>query len=409
MSLDVFVIGGGASGMISAIAAARNGAKVTILEKNDRIGKKILSTGNGKCNLTNLDFSMDKFFSSDADKLEMYFDLFNEKSTISFFGECGLMLKNKGGYIYPGCEQASAVLDVLRHMLDVFGVKVITDSGVVSIEHKKDIFCIKTNRDYYADRVILACGTMAGITGKDKNAIGESGYNLAKAFGHTIVPVLPSLVQVECEEDFFNSIAGVRAEGSVTLYDEINAVARDCGEIQLTNYGISGIPVFQLSGLISRELKNKKKLYAVIDFMQELDEEAFTEFIKARMNSFRGETVENYFLGTINKKLTMLIMKLNGLKPTEIVSEDVFEKLYKASVMMKQFVVTIKSTKGIENAQVCTGGVRLSEVDKHLMSNFMPGLFLCGEMLDVDGKCGGYNLQWAWTSGFIAGSFAAVE
>lgn len=408
MSLDIIVIGGGASGMIAAIAAAKNGANVIILEKNDRVGKKILSTGNGKCNLTNLDFSLDKYFSTDAYKLPEYFGKFNEKSTISFFGECGLMLKNKSGYIYPGCEQASVVLDVLRHMLDVFNIKEITNAGVMSIVKKDNKFHVKADKEYIADRVILACGSMAGVSGKDKNAPGESGYGLAKQLGHSIVPVLPSLVQVECEEEFFSAIAGVRAEGTVTVYDELNAIARDNGEIQLTNYGISGIPVFQLSGLISRSLREKKKLYAVLDFMPELDEEAFTEFIKGRISSFRGETVESYFLGTINKKITTLIIKLGGLKPTDIVSEEIDEKLYTASIMMKQFVVTIKATKGIENAQVCTGGVRLSEVDDRLASLKCDGLYLCGEMLDVDGKCGGYNLQWAWTSGFIAGSYSSI-
>lgn len=407
--MNICVVGGGASGMIAAIAAAKNGANVYILEKNDRVGKKILSTGNGKCNLTNLDFSIDKYNSTNNKKLAKFFDLFNEKSTISFFGECGLMLKNKSGYIYPSCEQASVVLDVLRHMLDVFAIKVITDAGVTNIRKEGSSFVIKADKEYIADRVIIACGSLASLGKKELSTSGITGFELAKRFGHNIVDVLPALVQVECYEDFFSQIAGVRADACITLYDENNAIARESGELQLTNYGISGIPVFQLSGLISRELNDKKKLYAVIDFMQELDEEAFSEFIRARISSFKGESIESYFLGMLNKKICSLIMKLNGLKPTDTVREEIYDELFKVSVMMKQFVVSIKSPKGIENAQVCTGGVSLDEVDDTLMSNMVEGLYLCGEMLDVDGKCGGYNLQWAWTSGFIAGSYASVK
>lgn len=406
--MEVCVIGGGASGMMAAIAAAKNGANVYILEKNDRVGKKLLSTGNGKCNLTNLDFSIDKYNSTDNKQLAKYFELFNPKSTIAFFGECGLLLKNKSGYIYPSCEQASVVLDVLRHMMDVFGVKIYTESGVEKIIKQNNKFTIYGHNRYEADRVILACGSMAGVGNKDKNMPGLLGYDLAKSFGHSLISVLPSLVQLECEEDFFSSIAGVRTECEITIYNENGALCREEGELQITNYGISGIPVFQLSGLVARHLKKKEKLYAVIDFMPELDEEAFSEFIKARINSFKGETVENYFLGMLNKKVCSLIMRLNGLKPNSVVEENLFETIFIASIMMKQFVVSIKNTKNIQDAQVCCGGIPLNEVDNHLMSKIESGVFICGEMLDVDGKCGGYNLQWAWTSGYIAGSFSSV-
>ena len=409
MNKSVFVIGGGASGILAAIAAAKNGASVTILEKNDRVGKKILATGNGKCNLTNLDFNINKYHSTDNKQLQQYFEMFNEKSTISFFGECGLMLKNKSGYIYPGCEQASVVLDVLRHMLDVFGINEITSAGVTDIKYKNGKYIIIADKQYICDKVIMACGSLAGITGKEKNINYKNGFDLSVNLGHSLKPVLPSLVQVECEEEFFPAISGVRADCNITLYNSDGALAREEGELQITNYGISGIPVFQLSGEISRRLYNKEKLYAVIDFMPELDEEAFSEFIRARINAFRKETVENYFLGMVNKKLCSLFIKLSGLKQDNIVDENVYDKLFEASLLMKQFIVTIKATKSIENAQVCTGGVKLNEVNAHLMSKYLNGLYFCGEMLDVDGKCGGYNLQWAWTSGFIAGTFAAVE
>lgn len=406
--MNVCVIGGGASGMIAAIAAAKNGANVFILEKNERVGKKLLSTGNGKCNITNLDFSANKYHTENKLKLSNYFNMFDPKSTISFFGECGLLLKNKSGYIYPSCEQASVVLDILRHMLDVMGVNIYTEAGVTKLEKINGKFLIYADRKYEADHVIIACGSLAGVSNKDRKQPGSTGYELAQRFGHSIVDLLPSLVQLECKETFFNSIAGVRAECSITIYNSETAIAREEGELQITNYGISGIPVFQLSGLVAKKLAQGECLYAVIDFMKELDDEAFAEFIRTRIFAYRGESVENYFLGMINKKLCSLIIKNNGMKPSDIVDENLYEKLFTASVMMKQFVVTIKQTKDMENAQVCSGGVSIEEVDDHLMSKIVDGLYLCGEMLDVDGRCGGYNLQWAWTSGFIAGSYSSI-
>jgi len=404
----ILVIGGGASGMMAAIMAARNGANVTIYEKNDRLGKKILATGNGKCNLTNLDFDISKYNSSNIEKLGFYFSLFDEKTTIQTFNEFGLLLKDREGYVYPNCEQASVVVEVLINMLNLLGVNICTETGVLKIEKKDNAFYVTTNKGVDSfDSVIVATGGRAGLSKKDSSYAGKDGYYIAQCLGHTIIPVLPALVQVECQENFFDEIAGVRADCVITLYNNERAIKREFGEVQITDYGISGIPVFQLSSEISRRLMAGESLSCVIDFMPELDEDAFEEFITNRIGQYTGKTVYTFFVGLLNSKLCKLIIKLSGLGFETVIGPEIYSKLLQACYLMKQFVVTVSGTKGFSNAQVCCGGVTLDQIDDKMQSVIIPDLYICGEVLDVDGKCGGYNLQWAWTSGAIAGVYAS--
>lgn len=406
----ILIVGGGASGMMAAIMAAKNGADVTVYEKNERVGKKILATGNGKCNLTNLSFDISMYNSDDLNKLKYYFSLFDEKETIRTFSEFGLLLKDKNGYIYPNCEQASVVLDVLRNMLDLMGIKVVTNAGVKDIKALKDGFeVISVNGKELFDAVIIATGSNAGLSKKDLSFEGTDGYTLAGRLGHKINPVLPALVQLECEETFFPAIAGVRCECNITLYNEHKAVKREFGELMITDYGISGIPVFQMSSEVSRRLKNGEKLSCVIDFLPEFDEDTFEEFMSNRIRQYIGMEMEIFFLGLINKKLCMLIIKENGFKANTVIDNDNMSQVYKCCMNMKQFVVTVKKTRDISGAQVCTGGVSLYDLDEKLQSKRIKNLYFCGEVADVDGRCGGYNLQWAWTSGAIAGVYAAKE
>lgn len=400
----VLIIGGGASGMMAAIMAAINNANVSIYEKNDRVGKKILVTGNGKCNLTNLSFDLSMYNSTNKESLQKYFLQFDEKSTVKTFNSFGLLLKDKNGYIYPNAEQASVVLDVLRHMLDILSVNVFTECGVLDVKPLKEGFeVVSTKGKDIFDSVIVATGSRAGLSAKDKSYKGLEGYEIGKRIGHSVIDVLPALVQVECEENFFKAVSGVRTECNITLYNEERAVMREFGELQLTDYGISGIPVFQLSSEISKRLNRNEKLYCVIDFLPQFDEDSFEEYFANRIKEHIGRTIEELFLGVLKKKLCSLIIKLSGMKPETIICDENMTAVYQALLMMKQFVVTVKGTKGYENAQVCCGGIPLSELDEHLCSKLQDNLYFCGEVVDVDGRCGGYNLQWAWTSGAIAG------
>jgi len=405
----VLVIGGGASGMMAAIMAARNGADVSLFEKKDVLGKKLLSTGNGKCNLTNLDFDVNKYNSSNKEILNFYFGLFDEKTTIQTFNEFGLLLKDKNGYIYPSCEQATVVLDILKNKLDELNVKVFTEKGVLKINRvEQGIEVISSNEKDIFDSVVLATGSKASLGKKDSSFPGKDGYYIAQCLGHTVVPVLPALVQVECEESFFASIAGVRADCVITLYDESRALKREFGELQITDYGVSGIPVFQLSSDIAKYVSEGRKLKCVIDFMPEMEDDAFEEFIASRIGQYTGKAVGQFFTGLLNKKLCSLFIELSGLNQTDVISEENYSKVFESCFMIKQFVVSVKNTKSFMDAQVCSGGIPLSEVDEKLQSRIVPGLFITGELLDVDGRCGGYNLQWAWTSGAIAGIYSSL-
>lgn len=405
---DVAVIGGGASGMMAAITAARYGAKVTIFEKNDRVGKKLLVTGNGKCNITNMTMNLNMYHSDDLARVGEALSVFGHNDTIRFFEECGLVLKDKGGYIYPYSDQASCVLDILRLQLEHYKIEVMTSCGVTQITPDGNGYLIGYNDDkQHFDRVIVACGSMAGLGKKEIALPGKAGVDLLKPLNIRANRMAPALVQVACQEDFFTSIAGVRADCMMTLYEDDIAVAREFGELQLTDKGISGIPTFQLSRTISAGLAKGKTMRVVIDFLPEYNDEDYELFMKHRILIYQGDTVEHFMLGLLNKKLNMLLIKLNGLKPNDLVEDKNVEKLIALMCMVKQWVVTCRDTMGYDKAQVCSGGITLNQLNGQLESVNHKGLYVCGEVLDVDGKCGGYNLQWAWTSGYITGKAAS--
>lgn len=404
----VAVIGAGAAGIVAAIEAAQKGVDVTLYERNDRIGKKILATGNGKCNLSNQQMEVSCFHTMDERKLEDCLGRFGVEDTKDFFENLGLMIKDKNGYLYPASEQAAVVLDVLRIAVARKGISVRTDAKVTEVRTLKKGISSKSGFEVYwgkekefFDRVIIACGSKAAPkTGSD-----GSGYELAKSFGHSIVPVVPSLVQLKCNDAFCKSLAGIRSEACVHIFENGRKLCQESGEVQLTDYGISGIPVFQLSAQVNKRLMEKKhgEITAVIDFMPGISEEKFQELQDERMKHVRGLTVEEFFTGMLNKKLMILFIKLAGLNPTANAEAVSGRQLKKVFDYCKGLVFHIVGHNGFENAQVCAGGVDMREVTDDLESKKVPGLYFAGEILDVDGRCGGYNLQWAWTSGYIAG------
>lgn len=408
----VAVIGGGAAGIVAAIEAADNGAEVTIFERNDRIGKKILATGNGKCNLSNMKMDSSCFHTMDKEKLKACLENFGVEDTLKFFEKLGLMIKNKNDYLYPASEQAAVVLDVLRIGVLKRNIRVKTECKVTEIrsiqkagnntKRGSECFAVSFDKEKeYFDKVIIASGSKAAPkTGSD-----GSGYELAKNLGHNIISVVPSLVQLKCSDVFCKSLAGIRAEACVHICEDGQEICREAGEVQLTDYGISGIPVFQLSARVNRKLLDKKHgvITAVIDFMPGMTEESFSAFRNSRMKQMDIVTVEEFFTGMLNKKLMMLFIKHAGLNPAANAASVPKKQLEKVFEFCRGLVFHIIGNNGFENAQVCAGGVDLREVTQDLESKKVLGLFFAGEILDVDGRCGGYNLQWAWTSGVIAG------
>lgn len=422
----IAIIGGGASGITAALAAAAKGASVTVYERNDRLGKKILATGNGKCNLGNRNLTLEHYHGFDKEKIADCLNRFGTKQTESFFAGLGLLLKDKNGYLYPACEQAAVVLDVLRNAIVQAKVSLKLQHEVKEIRKLPDgTFRIKavvpaegesSGKTLLAnqfDCVILSCGSKAApATGSD-----GSGYLFARQLGLSVTDVVPALVQLRCRENFCKSIAGVRAEAGIRIVDRNGqTLMEEKGELQLTDYGISGIPVFQLSGRVNfllEEQKRKKQsadVPAVIDFLPEMTDAQFRKWIAEREPLKRSSrTVEEFFTGILHKKLMMLLIKQAGLKANQSIAsvpDKVIRGIYESC---KYFPMHISGSNSYESAQVCAGGVALTEVNADLESRKIPGLFLAGELLDVDGECGGYNLQWAWTSGTIAGEAAAKE
>ena len=257
-----------------------------------------------------------------------------------------------------------------------------------------------------AKRVILATGSKAApVTGSD-----GSGYTLAKKLGHQILPVLPALVQLRCKENFYKGIAGVRIQGEVSLLVDGVCVAKDKGEIQLTGYGISGIPVFQVSRFAAIGLWKKKEVTAVLNFMPDFTKSQFLAFLKNRVSMRPEKTMEDFLTGIFHKKLSTLRLKMCRIQKEQVVSTLSEIQLEALAHLIQNFSVCVESTNSYEQAQLCCAGVSTREVNpKTLESLYVSGLYFAGEILDVDGMCGGYNLQWAWSSGYVAGREAALK
>lgn len=450
MKYDVVVIGAGASGMMAAIQAAKNGRSVAVLEILARPGKKILVTGNGKCNLTNykLDGSCYHTDSGSTEDIMGVIERFDSKAVTEFFREEGMLVRDRDGYVYPYSEQASSVLDCLRQCLVRYGVELICGCEIASVKKSGNEFIVSGMiRDVEAenrradakkdgskkkakdkasandvaamrkfscisDELIVATGSAAGgvcnqgmarkgVEAAEPNC--ELGYNIARGFGHHIVKLLPALVSLVCSEGFFKEISGVRAKGSVRLIIDGECAASDRGELQLTDNGISGIPVFQVSRYAVAALDSgKKRVQAELDFMLEYGEKELSEYIdklKSDMKRIHGGSsydneaaLTETLTGLVNRKLMGLFIRLSGGRTAELVK------------LLKHFTVEVVDFKGTQSAQVCSGGVRLDEIDiANMESKLCHGLYFCGEVLDVDGCCGGYNLQWAWSSGYAAG------
>ena len=406
----VAVIGGGAAGMMAAITAGRCGAHVTVYERNERVGKKILVTGNGKCNFSNRSLGKEDYYGN-RQKLERCFSIFSPEDAVDFFADAGMLVKERKGCLYPWSEQASTVLDLLRLEMGCAGVDVRVSEKVGEIvrDRKTGMFCIDTSagksRDCY-HAVILACGGCAAPkTGSD-----GSGFALAEKLGHRVIPVVPALVQLRCKDSFFKMIAGVRCEARLRMHgerNEKNLLVEERGELQFTEYGISGIPVFQLSRHAAYLLAEGKKVEVWIDLLPQMTGADFHMMCEERIKKAGGKTLEEFLLGMANKKVNLMMIKEAGYKPGDDAIQLGEERLRKLLYSYRELKVHILAANSFENAQVTAGGVDMDEVTENLESMKIPGIYFAGEMLDVDGRCGGYNIQWAWTSGYIAGGSAA--
>ena len=404
MKTEIAVIGGGASGLMAAITAKKSGKEVVILERKDRILKKVLITGNGRCNITNVNANISNYFGKNISSVENILNKFTPQDTINFFNGLGIVCNEENrGKVYPLSGQASSVVDALRFEAEKLGIKIETEFYVRKIE--KDGFKFKIysedRKKIEAGRVILAAG------GQSYSELGSngSGFELAKELGHSVTKLSPSIVQLKTEKNQVKGLQGIKTDVVVTAYGDNKKICTYDGELLFTDYGISGNVVFNISFVMPLY----KNVEFEIDFMEKFDYNELYEMLKERKKIMSHLTMENYFNGMINKKLGQFLSKVSGIeklsKPVKDLNDSEIRKL---CTVLKKYRVKILETTGFKNAQVTAGGVSLDEVNTEtLESKIVKGLYFSGEVLDVYGECGGFNLQWAWASGYIVGENAA--
>ena len=405
---QVIIMGGGAAGMLAAIFARRQGADVTILERNSRIGKKILATGNGRCNFTNINADLSCYYGNNPQFAYHALSTFGSKETIDFFEKLGIAHKVEDfGKVFPMSDQASSILDVLLYELTEIGVKIITNAYVKRIRKERNQFWIELEdgSTLQGERVILATGGKAmPSTGSDGN-----GYQLAKSLGHTIVHLFPALVQLKLEGSYFKQIQGVKLVGTAEILAGNRSLAKDRGDILFADYGVSGPPILQISRKAGELLQEKKEAILKLTIMDMMSKEDLTHLISERLKNGSRKTIEFCLVGLINKRLIPVLLKEAGLKDSKCLAGNVSLQEQEQIVnLMMDWRFKVRGTKSWPSAQVTVGGVDTREINPDTMeSKLVKGLFFAGELVDIDGLCGGFNLQWAWSSGFIAGQNAA--
>lgn len=399
---DVVVIGGGASGIIAALSADMNGAKVLLIEKNNRIGKKILVTGNGRCNYTNV--LLDKNDFNNPEFVQRTLDQFDVKDTIDFFDSLGISPKVEvEGKTYPLSEQASSFLDVFLYELNRRAVNIKLSQEVSRVQKRKDYFEVITTEGerFQGRRVILATGGMAmPLTGSN-----GSGYDIAKSFNHRITDVFPALVKLKLDSPYLKHLAGVKIDSEISLVIDGEVQQTEHGDILFANYGISGPTILEISRKANQALRAKKNVELKIVLVQSLARNK----ILNRLDNFADKEIDQSLIGLINKRFINVLIKEAGIeKSNSLVKNISKQNLNRLISLLYDWRLKVTGSLGFEEAQVTAGGVDVSQVDNlTLESKLTKGLYFTGEVLDIDGRCGGFNLQWAWTSGFVAGKHAS--
>lgn len=408
MKTRVAIIGGGAAGLMAAIVAARNGAEVCIYEKLNRVGKKILATGNGRCNYTNINTSINDFHGQNHSFIENIINSFNVNCTLDFFEDIGIYPRiEENGKVYPYSLQASSVLDNLRYEASKYKINEVVDCCVKDLRKNKGQFDIITDSGIYnADKVIICTG---GRAGSQYGCTGD-GYNLAEKLGHKIIPQFPALVQLKLNANYLKKISGVKFDGVVSSFTDTDLIREEEGEILFTDYGISGPPILQISRETIKHLYNKENVFVSVDMFPNFDKKMLYDLLWERFVKLKSKTIEESFNGLINKKLIPVILNLalneyKDEKCTKLNKKDV----YSIVNILKEWRIEVVGHNEWQQAQTTAGGVSVDDLDtKTLESKKVAGLYFAGEVLDVDGDCGGFNLQWAWSSGYIAGHNASI-
>lgn len=405
---DLAVVGGGAAGLTAAVAAAEEyikrhkHARIVVLEANSRVGKKILATGNGRCNLTNSGIDPIHYH-GDTSFLPDFLSHYPPEKIISFFQSIGLVCREQDeGRVYPYNLQASAVLDVLRRQLEHFQVETICDFPVTRLKKTAQGFeLFRETESVTAAKVIVATGGMA----YPQLGANGSGYQILKELGHNCTKLIPSLVQVTTEPRRAKPLKGARSPARASLYADGKLIAESSGEVQFTERGLSGICIFELSRMVG-ERYGRQKLELSLDLMPEYPLERIVEFLKQQSEIEELPALE-LCSGFLNKLVAPEVVKAALPHVPKTVGELDEHQLEEVARTVKRFRFPVTGTLDWKDAQVTAGGIPLDEVDSNLQSRCCPGLYLAGEILNIDGDCGGFNLHWAWSTGLAAGRSAA--
>jgi len=432
-SPDLVVVGGGAAGLVAAISAAqtwheRQGLartrpiRILILEKNDRLGRKILATGNGRCNLTNALASPDSYHGGEPRFCRGALHRYDVRATLAFFLDLGLVCREEeDGRVYPACQQAAAVVDLLQQEIDHLGIQVQTQANVIALEPVQPVYLgnqpleksprwrihLLDGQILETTGIILATGGMAAANlGSD-----GSGYQLAQPLGHRLVEPMPALVQLTTAGRKTAALSGIRVECRLNMLSGSQPIGQEAGEVLFTDYGLSGIPVLQLSRLAGRCLSDQPALPLKIqlDLLPEWDEAAIEAQIAQRASRIPTLPLADLLTGLVHRKIGQFVIREALHSGLDALARSLSPRQVKSLArMIKQLDLTVTGTKDFAQAQVTAGGLDCRDfAPDRLESKLKPGLFAAGELLDIDGDCGGFNLQWAWSSGLLAGAAAA--
>ncbi len=397
---EVVVIGGGASGMAAAIAAAESGRHhVTVIERQGRVGRKLLSTGNGRCNLTNTELSMTNYHGEKPDFARFALSVWTPHRVLDFFASLGLMTVTEyGGRVYPLSNQASSVLDVLRFALEKPNISLITGTSVESVRARGKGFSLKwEGGGMDCDKLIVACGGCAG----SKLGGVMDGYNILRAFGHSRTALHPSLTQIRTKPEIPRSMKGIKVQAGLRALKGGRLLAEGSGDLLFADNGVSGTVVFELSRAVATAGEG---VCLEIDFFENMDKSGVKKYLFSRRDARPGAPVKEIFSGALHSRVGLALCKyaeINPETPCSGLKPAMIEALAAAAKALK---LPVTGVSGFESAQVTAGGISTAEFRAETMeSRIVPGLYACGEVLDIDGDCGGYNLQWAWASGLLAG------
>lgn len=398
--MRVLIIGAGASGMMAALTAVRAGYEVVLFERQARVGRKLAATGNGRCNITNTAASAAHYHGEAPGFVAPALEYMPVADTLALFRGIGLLTREEyGGRVYPLSNSANSVTDTLRFALEAEGVRLVPGDRVRALTRTQDGFAVSTESGAFAtgDAAIVACGGLAG----EKLGGGKDGYELLKSLGHSRTALYPALAQITTALEFPRSLKGVKADCAMTLLRGKTELAHSEGEALFADTGVSGPAAFDLTRTVAT---SGEGLTLSLDLLRDYSFGEVLDYLRERQNAAPQLTAGEAFIGAVPNRLARMLAKYAGVRQDAPVTSLDARALKAMANAAKRFELPVRGTEGFGTAQVTAGGIKTSEFDAATMrSRLVPGLYACGEVLDIDGDCGGFNLQWAWSSGALAG------